>query len=674
MKRKIFILSFLYFLSVNLFGQDSLYVESVEPIDTIRHNHDDHEHEHDHHDHDHVHSDNSFERHIEPSAFNIDTTQTINYWHITERTGKIIPAFPDTFLTDYFNRTSAEGLGLSVGYLGNLGTPMESRIFLEREDRSDFLFADPYYAYMRTPGSFNFINTKIPHSNISYQTAGSRLVKEERLQGLLAINLGKKLNFGFDISYLYARGYYNSQAAKHLDWVLFGNYLSDRHQAHVFINPQNYTNAENGGITDDGWISYPDRMPSSQLRPREIPTHLSNVWNSIKGKQMYLNYRYNLGFERDSVFIPISTLIFTIDHKDKSKKFYTTNSAAVASFYEEQMSHLPRQLGGINDSTSYQSTKLTGGISLREGFKEWAKFDLTAFITHDLREFTLMDTVPIRNSSTFIGGELVKQKGKFLRYYAQGNFGVLGYNFGDTHLSGNIETRIPLWGDTASVAAIASFKNLEPTFYENHYRSNYFWWENNFDKIRKVYIGGKIQVPHTDTQLEVGVENVTNYIYFDTLGFPRQQKENIQVLTALLTQNFQLRALHWDNRLAYQQSSNPKIISLPDFAAYSSLYIQFKIAKVLTIQMGANMHYWTSYYAPSYEPATQQFKLQNKTKVGNYPLISGFLNCHLKQTRFFIQYYNASAMFINPTEYFSMPHYPVNPTIIKMGLSVDFIN
>jgi hypothetical protein len=39
-----------------------------------------------------------------------------------------------------------------------------------------------------------------------------------------------------------------------------------------------------------------------------------------------------------------------------------------------------------------------------------------------------------------------------------------------------------------------------------------------------------------------------------------------------------------------------------------------------------------------------------------------------------VEYYNAGARFLSPTQYFSLPHYPVNPTMLKMGLSVDFIN
>jgi hypothetical protein len=649
--------------SSTAFGQDVIDPETIEY-------HEDHEH-------------------VDVPVFQPDLTHFIRFWRITERTGAIIPAQPDTFLTDYFNRTNVEGKGTSVAYLGNLGLPMESRVFFDREERSDFMFWDTFYGYSQTPGKFNFINTKIPYSNIAYQTAGSRMVREERLQALLALNAGKKLNFGFDVDYLYARSFYNSQASKHLEWVFFGNYISDRYQVHLFINPADYTNAENGGIENDYWITHPDQMGGAS-GTRNIPTNLNNVWNNVKGNQVYLNYRYNLGFQRETTkldeegnpikqFVPVSSIIYTFDYKDKSKTFYTTDSAVVNKFYDYR--DFFKDGRTVRDSTSYNSLSNTLGLALREGFSKWAKFDLTAFIKQDVRNFTLMDIDSVNSkanqSSTYIGGELAKPTGKILRYNAQGSLGVLGYNLGDVNLSGNIETRIPVWGDTASITGKGAIKRLSPTFYENHYRSKYFWWDNDFDKVNKVYFGGSIDIPHTNTNFSLGVENINNYIYFDFDGFPKQDDANIQILAAQLNQNFQFKALHWDNKVVYQTSSNQDVIPLPDLAAYSSLYIQFKIAKVLTVQMGANVHYWTKYYAPSYEPATQQFKLQNPkdaVKVGNYPLISGFINCHLKQTRFFIQYYNAGAQFISPPEYFSLPHYPVNPTVIKMGLSVDFLN
>ncbi|MDR2692399.1 MAG: putative porin [Dysgonamonadaceae bacterium] len=675
-----FILFLSVFLPLPFFGQDTIPVLQAEAennitTDTV------------------IPQDSPKESRIfEPVASSIDTTQKINYWTITSQTGEMIPAVPDTALTDYFNRTNAEGTGISVAYLGNLGLPMESRVFFEREDRSEFLFFDPFWAYAKRPDKFLFINTKVPYTNVSYQTAGSRQTKEERLQALLTLNSGKKLNVGTHVDYLYGRGFYNSQAAKHTDWVFFSNYLSDRHRLHLFINPSSYTNAENGGLDNDNWISHPEQMDSRPTQPREYGTKFGNTWNYNKGFRAFLNYRYNLGFERDSTFIPVSSLIYTADYTKKSRRFYAQDTANVNAFYNYTDYLYPlRKDKTPNDSTSYDSFKNTFALSLREGFSDWAKFDLTAFITHEFKNFTMMGTIPDtiniepdtvvafpsykKNlNSLYIGGELAKQNGKILRYSAYGSLGLSGYNAGDIHLSGNIETRIPFLKDTASIKANACFKNLSPTFYENNYISRYFKWNNHFEKVNKTHIGGELNIPHTKTKLGVGVENIKNYIYFDKDGYPKQYGDNIQVIAATLQQNFRLGALSWDNQLVYQKSGKQDIIPLPDVCVYSSMYLQFKIAKVLTIQMGANAHYWTKYKSPAYEPATQQFKLQDETETGNYPLINGYINAHLKQTRFFIEYYNLGAMFISPPDYFSIPHYPVNPPGIRMGLSVDWIN
>ena len=631
---------------------------------------------------------------LTPSASTIDTTQRINYWRITERTGEIVPVRPDTFLTGYFNRTTIEGLGVSVAYLGNLGLPAESRVFFEREDRSDFLFTDPLRAYLKQPDKFNFLNTKIPHSNVSYQSAGSNLSKEERFGALLAVNFGKKLNVGVDVDYLYARGFYNSQGAKHTDWVFFGNYLSDRHQIHLFLNPaSSYTNGENGGLKDDEYIRHPDRMSSRNTITQDFPTLLGDTWNTTKGNHYYLNYRYNLGFERatqqkDSLgdeikqFIPVSSIIYTFDYANRNRKFYSQDPTGVNQYYG-YVNHLDtaRVKGFPADSTSYFSLKNTLGLSLREGFSKWAKFDLTAYIMQDIRQFTMMDTTIVpavaNQYSTYIGGELAKRTGKILRYNAQGSFGLIGANLGDFNLSGTLEARIPFLHDTASVAATGSIKNLAPTYYENTYHSQYFWWDNSFGKTRKVYLGGKITIPHTFSEWSLGVENISNYIYFDETGYPKQYGGNIQVLALNIRQDINWKSFHWENQAVYQTSSNQDILPLPALCAYSSLFFQFAIAKVLTIQMGVNAHYWTAYYSPTYEPATQQFKLQpedTKIKTGNYPLIGGFLNCHLKQARFFLQYYNLGARFIAPPDYFSIPHYPVDPPVLRLGISVDFIN
>ena len=124
--------------------------------------------------------------------------------------------------------------------------------------------------------------------------------------------------------------------------------------------------------------------------------------------------------------------------------------------------------------------------------------------------------------------------------------------------------------------------------------------------------------------------------------------------------------------MIYQYSSSD-VLPLPMVSLYHNLYYYDKYFKVLSVQFGIDMSYHTAYYAPLYMPATGQFCVQNETKVGNYPLLSAYLNFHLKQVRFFVSYYNFSSLFL-PKTYYSMPGYPMNPAIFKMGVSWNFYN
>ena len=634
----------------------------------------------------------SFTSRLNPFFPGVDSTKQMYYWRITPITGEIVAGKPDTAVTNFFDRSVADGHAIAMGHLGNLGLPAQSHIYFDRPDRSNFMFSDPYYIYTRAPDRFDFISTKIPYSNLTYQSAGNRVTGEERMLGAISLNFGKKLNVGFDLDYLYARGYYQSQSAKHIDWAFYGSYLADRSQLHVFVNPFNYTNAENGGIINDYDIINPESTkatsPEHPLKSNEMPVKYVNTWNRFNGTRYFLNYHYDLGFERYTgkkdeegndirQFVPVSSIIYTFDYEEKKRRFDSRDSIGVDSMYLKR--DMLNRGQAVNDSTSYWNLSNTIGLSLREGFSSWAKFDLTAFLKQDFRNYTLMDTIAVnqewRQTSTYIGGELAKRGGNILRYNATALLGVLGENLGDMILSGMVETRIPVFRDTASLIGRAHVKNIEPAFYEKHFRGKYFWWDHeDFSKIKKVYIGGELNVPHTKTNIKAGVENLTNYIYFDRVGDVQQYTGNIQVLGITWEQNMRVGILRWDNQAVYQTSTNQELLPVPDFCIYSNLYIDFLVAKVLRIQMGGNAHFFTKYYASTYDPATQQFRLQNEVKVGDYPLITGYVNCHLKYTRFFVEFYNISSSFIPDPAYFSLPHYPYNPQIFKFGLSWNFYN
>lgn len=154
---------------------------------------------------------------------------------------------------------------------------------------------------------------------------------------------------------------------------------------------------------------------------------------------------------------------------------------------------------------------------------------------------------------------------------------------------------------------------------------------------------------------------------------PVQARSNVQVFSVNLRQNFKFGILHWDNNLTYQTSSNQAVIPLPKFAVYTNLYLKFKVAKVLDVQLGVDCDYYTKYKAVSYQPATMTFYNQDKIECGDYPFMNAYVNMKLSRVRFYVLMSHVNQG-MTGTNYFSMPHYPLNPRKFQIGLSIDFPN
>ncbi|GAB6394900.1 MAG: putative porin [Bacteroidales bacterium] len=643
----------------------------------------------------------------------------ITAYRLTRAVGDPYIAPIDTERLNYGNSTLAEAPSLAVGYLANIGSPAQTRIFSERKEARDFTYADAYDYYITTPENACFYDTKLPYTHIMYTQMGASTEREDRLKGVLTWNFNKRVNVGAETDYIYSRGLYYSNGNKLLSYRLFGSYRSDRYELFAYLNNHNFVNYENGGLINDRYITHPDEFTTGRQTPsrKDYPVRMSDTWNRVRGTQYFLSHRYNLGFakqleptgEDDSVrvFVPVSSIIHTFEYEANRRRFVSYMDAdSLDSRYLAPNANGPQYVYGIsqavNDSASAWCMKQTLALSLREGFQSWAKFGLTAFVTFERRQFKLPARIPgltydetegsgpnpqpdssdfspsetHDEFSMYLGADLSKRQGALLTYNARGELCMLGDDLGEFRLSGALQTLFPLFGRETSVSAHGYLRNVTPAFFQRYHHSRYFWWDPQTRRLgntQQFYAGGELHLGATHTTLSAGVESLWNYVYYNLKGVPDQYGGNLQVVSVRLKQDFHYRALGWENEAAYQLSSNQDVLPLPQICAYTNLYIHFKAAKVLTIQAGADMRYYTKYYAPYYEPATQQFQLQNEKKTGNFPLINAYVNFHLKQARFFAMMYNVGAAFLSPN-YFSLLHYPLNPMLLKLGVAVVFNN
>lgn len=631
----------------------------------------------------------------------VDTISALSYaWKVISPLGLHEPSTIDTLLYNYYQKSIPSEVTPAYATTGNLGSEGQTLLFFQRKEMSDFFFADALRAWIPSIDTHKFYNTRRPMTLLSYNTGGGKETTQDRLKMTFSANANAKTQIGAYLDYLYSKGSYNYQATKDLVWGISGSYMGDRYELQTFMYHYDLLNKENGGITDDLYITDPAEIQggSSKVDTKTIPTNLTAAHSKLVGTDIYINNRYKVGYYEEEIvndsvvnrtYIPVSSFIWTLNYKD-GKHIFLNDVPGQARFWDN--TYLSKT--GTNDRTEYSTLTNTLGISLLEGFNKYAKAGLAAYATHQIRKYTqTTDTidrittlpeglspypvskVPHKSSENllWIGAQLTKQQGSLLRYNATAQFGIAGPVAGDIDIDGNLSTRFKLLGDSVTLTAYGKFSNQEAPYLMNHYVSNHFIWENDFGKIRRFRVGGKLNIPQTKSFLNVGVENLQNYIYFNEKCLPTQHGGSVQILSASLNQNFKLGVLHIDNKLTYQTSTDETVIPLPKFSIYSNLYILFKVCGVLDVQLGVDCDYYTKYKSIAYQPATMSFYNQREIEVGNYPFMNAYANMKLDKARFYVMFSHVNQG-MTGNNYFVLPHYPLNPRKFQIGVSVDFAN
>ena len=633
----------------------------------------------------------------------------IHQWNVDEHTGEVVHINADTLQFMFQNWHLTEGINGEYNFLGNMGTPRLTRIFFNRDTETQYDFLQPYDYFFTTPGRFIFTDTKSPYTNLSYHSSGNKINGDDRFRAYFTTNAGKHFGAGFLFDYLYARGRYDNQASSQMNFSIFSFYKSDRYNYHLLASRYHMKQAENGGITDDRYITRPEETDgsNSDFGTSDIPVRLESTWNRNEVYTLFFAHNYNFGFRRDKTvvkdsttvakdstateFVTVSRIAHTLNITQNSRQFI--NYRQPAAYYADTF--LPKD---STDKTRYFKMENRLSLSLREGFSKWAFADVVAFASYKYNNYTLPDTIGGSYNEVIkrynehilsVGGIISSDSLKNFKYHIEGETAILGDEFGSFSLDGTLEFYFRLWKKDVILKARAFMKNNRPSFYYRHYHSEHYWWDNyDLDKEFKSRICGELQIPSWKTRLSAGVENIKNYTYIannavkTTAGrylnrfSVAQESANIQVLSVALKQDFTFGIFNLNTDLTYQHSSNKNVLPLPDFNLYANLFIRFKIAKVLNSEIGADVRYFTKYYAPDYSPALGQFVQQNqnnKVEIGNYPIASVYANFLLKQTRFYVKYYHANEGLGN-RNYFLVPHYPTTQGALWLGLSWNFYN
>ena len=731
-------------------------------------------------------------------------------WTVDEQFGDMTPAERDTVQHLFMNTIFTTGKYGEYNTTGNLGAPRIARIATDR----DLFAADPYlepYGYFLTqPSELRYTNTLSPLTNVFYSTCGNKTDGEDYLRVLFATNVNKRFGVGFKFNYLYGRGYYDDQSTALFDYTFWASYLGERYQAHLNVSFNHMKVAENGGISNDNYITHPEAYKDSYTG-QEIPVVLQNNWNNQDAFNLHFTHRYNVGFyrkvemtemekeakrfalrakreseeaegksgtapssltpnpspvgegdikggslpsgrfrggrgeagrpddavvvgdlpgnakerqtqindslmraTRDSIvlaknaptdtswvkeeYVPVTSFIHTLKLNTNNRRYVANSSNEDFYLNRYNVPYENNPGDSIFDKTTYYIMKNTFAIGLLEGFNKYVPMGAKVFIAHELCHYTMPDAEGTYSSENenniYIGGQLIKTLGKRLHYNVTGDFCVVGSNVGDIHIDGTGDLNMRILGDTSTVSLKAFYHLGSPSYLVTNYHGKFLSWDHSdFSKQMQTHLEAEFFVKKTKTTVRACYDNIQNYTYlginYNTTttdeattitGYTADMKQssaNISLLTLAVEQNFRLGILNWENRLTYQKSSQEVLLAVPALNYWTNLYLNFTIAKVLRVNFGADMRWFSKYYAPEYCPQVGRYGVQQndalRTEVGNYPIVNVYANMRLKQCRFFVMMSHVNAGTGNKG-YFYTPHYPLNESVLRFGLSWDFNN
>ena len=639
----------------------------------------------------------------------------------------------DTSYNYYFNDYPFMRKDVNVSYLGVIGSAVQTYDFSKRKSMEGISFYEPYESYSYSPYSIPLYNTKTPYTELAYW--GTLFANAERAENDLHImttqNILPELNFTLEYDRFGSGGMLENEKVDNRTFSTSVNYMGRKYLMHAGYIYNKMSKGENGGIVDNFWIR------DTTVGSREIDVRLKDASTLIKKNTVFLDQTYRIPFSfirniqekkelkreqayRDSVTAGGDSLaIVHMEELLAEKKTIREEKAAMDTLdtdittafighsseysvyrkiYKDNIGLDDTEarnlyngnfyLNPTSTSDSLRVMKLDNKVFIK--LQPWASDAIVSSLNVGIGD-RLMNYYMFTPDSYLLakGGNAVWNsaylyggaKGQFKNYFhwdADGYYTFLGKEINDFGINANAGFNIyPFRRHRKSPMSFnvhfgTSLK--EPGYYQQHYYSNHYKWDNDFSKISRTELEGTFSVPHWKLRLDAGWTLMKNHIYYDGMAMARQDGRAVSVMKVALTKNFKLWGLHFDNQALFQVSSDDDIIPLPMVAVNARWYWQFNVVKkVMQMQIGADVTYTTRWYAPGYSPALGMFYNQKTEKYGDCPYIDAFVNVQWKRACIFVKLVNAGMGWpMDSADYFSAHGYIRPQRAIKFGVFWPF--
>jgi hypothetical protein len=526
----------------------------------------------------------------------------------------------------------------------------------------------------KTENDIKYYKVATPYTDLYYKTV---MEQGQNVQTLVTVNTAPNFNFSLFYNGLRTLGHYLNQLSSTGNFIFTASYhtKNKKYNINAHFASQDVSNQENGGvINSDNFIS----KDNDFIQRDRISVFHENATSKIDGQRYYINHSFRLN-KKDSLN---NLKINHIFNYETQKYNYTQGSVYTdlgnnnfVSVYGEPMVN-----SNVADESNY--FKFQNKIGVAWTNKKLGDFEAFAGqfqYQHKYNRVIVDNTKIIPNK---IEDKIYTIGGKY-NYYQDKIKGYLQYetaitNQGLLQIEAFLEYK---HNDKIFINAKAIQINKLPNHTSNLFQSSWvnYNWFNNFDNEKITQLQSNIHTPWVTVAFNYSLLN--DYIYYTNtvntanviITLPKQYDKTIQYLSLKLNKDLSYKKFGIDNTVLFQTvAQDNNILNVPQLTARSTLYYNDKwFKKAMQVQVGIEANYFSEYYANGFNPLIQEFYVQEKTKIGNFPMLNLYLNARVKTARLYLHADQINTFFTK-SNYFSAPNYPYRDFMIRFGLEWNF--
>ncbi len=577
-------------------------------------------------------------------------------------TNKAIYKPLDTALSNYHRWTYLQRLNNFYHDLGNVGTALNSIYPVVPQTIGATSGFTAYQLYYDTEEPL-YYDTKSPFTTFRLVWGGNGRAMS-RIE--FSRNINPRWNFGFNfrpiladkqiqrsgkgdrqtLSYYY--DLYSSYKSKNERYFVLGSVRRIRHR----IN-------ENGGIylqADTTFNAYfadnaGPYLTEAQTEEKRVAAHLYHQYKLAGPLQIY--HKADLTSQLNS---------FTDDVSNER-------------YYDQYFSYTTKE--GDVDTVNVLDEMTFKTFSNEIGVKGNAAFLFYNFY-YKLRQYSTFNRYVEENDLTFKNDGIENYVGGKIAF----RFDSLGELSGRAEylLDGNYlleaQLRTP-WLDARGVSMLA-----KPSFMSQAYRGSHNSWVNNFSDTFTNQLEAFLKGRWKGFYISPGAKYtlLNNFIYYKenlVVGeqevLPVQSSGNQQIFSPEFRMELRFfRHVYFRPQVIYTTflKNDDNAYRAPEWFGNAQLAFENRLFKNnINVQIGTDVHWRSDYTALAYNPAIQQFYVQNGFVNVAYPLVDIFFNGQFKGGRFFVKYHNIVQL-IRGTGYLPTPTYRGQSNILDFGFDL----